>query len=826
MNSVLQSLFHLTAFRRVVYEIPTADVPDKVLSIPLNLQSLFYLMQSGKSPCSTCRLTKSFGWDGLEAFVQHDIQEFLRVLITNFEEKLSASGGDRDAIARIFRGRLVRQIKNHKIDFSHEQPEHFYDLSLQVKGCRSLGESLRNFTEREILRGDNKYDTGTELGKIEAEMGIVITELPPVLQIHLKRFEYDFHRDRLEKVHDRFEFPIDLTVNNCLYALYGVLVHSGDGFGGHYYVFLRPGCGPHWYEFNDTTVQKTSESKAVWDNFGGITKEYSAYMLFYVRTDAVATVFADCPIESVPPNVIQYSSEKAPEADVCVKVVTEEHLRKNTEAAFHGIGSPEFLSISVSGGCSLRDLYDKVAAFIHIPVGEFRLWEMDDGAISGLLVPSDTKTVAAIKPWQRFLAQGKSARESVEIGPAQVLVFIKWYTRLTESPVVYVGAFVVERVGGWTSLSHFLKGELGLTRDATFKVHKENETGASEVSAFLMDIEVFKSGNVLILVVDRGTFSPDALHKFTGERQCAVSFGELPATPDAFFRTLSTVITIELVSYSDLESRRQIRIAPSLWFEELRGIVSRIFFPDLDERKEKVLIFAEGSQPRCPSSFPTSQTPSAAGRLYVLAVPRTLDTYGYRSIVVVFSEDGYRPSARRCLFQKPPFTISEVETQMADLIQGRPVRLYTTKGRVIARRVSSDTVLNSVSDEVLRCDIIPADQMKLNVRDFVPVANVHVTKWDGFKAAGYPFFLPVLQGETVQEVRRRLQEALGENDAGMSHIRLVVGSVDGYFDQRKVLKGEQNLRSLFREGDHLLLVRSSEVSSRRRPLDSSVKIYN
>jgi ubiquitin carboxyl-terminal hydrolase 7 len=36
----------------------------------------------------TRELTKSFGWDTLDAFMQHDVQEFNRVLQDNLENKM------------------------------------------------------------------------------------------------------------------------------------------------------------------------------------------------------------------------------------------------------------------------------------------------------------------------------------------------------------------------------------------------------------------------------------------------------------------------------------------------------------------------------------------------------------------------------------------------------------------------------------------------------------------------------------------------------------------------------------------------------------------
>jgi ubiquitin carboxyl-terminal hydrolase 7 len=40
------------------------------------------------SVLGTTELTKSFGWDSLEAFNQHDVQEFNRVLQENLESKM------------------------------------------------------------------------------------------------------------------------------------------------------------------------------------------------------------------------------------------------------------------------------------------------------------------------------------------------------------------------------------------------------------------------------------------------------------------------------------------------------------------------------------------------------------------------------------------------------------------------------------------------------------------------------------------------------------------------------------------------------------------
>jgi ubiquitin carboxyl-terminal hydrolase 7 len=87
MNSLFQSLYFTNSFRKAVYQIPTeSDEPTK--SIALALQRVFYNLQFMNTAVGTTELTKSFGWDSLEAFRQHDVQEFNRVLQDNLELKM------------------------------------------------------------------------------------------------------------------------------------------------------------------------------------------------------------------------------------------------------------------------------------------------------------------------------------------------------------------------------------------------------------------------------------------------------------------------------------------------------------------------------------------------------------------------------------------------------------------------------------------------------------------------------------------------------------------------------------------------------------------
>lgn len=59
--------------------MPT-ESDDSSKSVALALQRVFYDLQFSDKPVGTKKLTKSFGWEALDSFMQHDVQEFLRVV--------------------------------------------------------------------------------------------------------------------------------------------------------------------------------------------------------------------------------------------------------------------------------------------------------------------------------------------------------------------------------------------------------------------------------------------------------------------------------------------------------------------------------------------------------------------------------------------------------------------------------------------------------------------------------------------------------------------------------------------------------------------------
>ena len=356
MNSILQALFHLPVFRRLVYEINDENIskskPDSK-NIPLNLKLLFARMQLkyGEKAFSTEDLTTSFGWDQPQTFMQHDVQEFSRVLLNNLEEKLKGTPLEY-SIKYIFGG----SYRTYIYTFSNSGELHeenyinneFYDISLEVTSYQSnsgnkmqliddIYSSFDKYVEEEKLSGDNQYES-QESDKKDAFMKSKFMKLPRVLFLHLKRFQVNIQTNQSVKINSFFRFyrTINLTKyvadeiliedlneesgddtsklesisspdyesEKYQYDLFGVLVHSGNSTFGHYIAYLRPTIGNKWYLFNDSVVTEVDEEKAIDDNFGGVNKTSSAYMLIYAKMTEEKKLFHEVENEAIPPEII------------------------------------------------------------------------------------------------------------------------------------------------------------------------------------------------------------------------------------------------------------------------------------------------------------------------------------------------------------------------------------------------------------------------------------------------------------------------------------------------------------------------------------------
>ncbi|KAH9659369.1 ubiquitin carboxyl-terminal hydrolase 13 [Citrus sinensis] len=336
MNSLLQTLFHIPYFRKAVYHMPTTENDMPSGSIPLALQSLFYKLQYSDSSVATKELTKSFGWDTYDSFMQHDVQELNRVLSEKLEDKMKGTVVE-GTIQQLFEGHHMNYIECINVDYKSTRKESFYEV--------------------ERLEGDNKYHA-EQYGLQDAKKGVLFIDFPPVLQLQLKRFEYDFMRDTMVKINDRYEFPLQLDLDRengkylspdadrsvrNLYTLHSVLVHSGGVHGGHYYAFIRPTLSDQWYKFDDERVTKEDLKRALEEQYGGeeelpqtnpgfnntpfkFTKYSNAYMLVYIRESDKDKIICNVDEQDIAEHLRERLKKEQEEKEHKKKEKAEAHL--------------------------------------------------------------------------------------------------------------------------------------------------------------------------------------------------------------------------------------------------------------------------------------------------------------------------------------------------------------------------------------------------------------------------------------------------------------------------------------------------------------------
>ncbi|KAF8343945.1 cysteine proteinase [Cantharellus anzutake] len=433
MNSLLQSLYCTHYFRKAVYQIPTeSDVPHE--SVALALQRVFYHLQTSDLPVGTTELTRSFGWKSLDSFMQHDVQEFNRVLQDKLEIKMKETDAE-GAINKLFVGKMKSYIKCVNVEFESARTEEFYDIQLNVKGMKNLQESFRDYVAVETLEGDNKYQA-EGFGLQDAKKGVIFQSFPPVLHLQLKRFEYDIQRDAMVKINDRHEFPFEIDLGEFLdesadrtesyiYKLHGVLVHSGDLHGGHYFALIKPDRDARWLKFDDDRVTPVTDKEVLEENYGGealngvlpqvqqrnqarnaVKRFTNAYMLVYVRESAMDWVLSPFTEADTPPHLKQRLDEeraaqeaKKRERDeqhlfLTAKVITDETFRRHQGfdlASFDDRVWPpsELPTFRVLKTESYLQFKSRVAEHFHFQESQIRLW---------VLVNRQNKTVRPDTP--------------------------------------------------------------------------------------------------------------------------------------------------------------------------------------------------------------------------------------------------------------------------------------------------------------------------------------------------------------------------------------------------------------------------------------------
>eukprot|EP00043_Microstomoeca_roanoka_P015381 m.153951 g.153951 ORF g.153951 m.153951 type:complete len:1210 (-) comp16246_c6_seq1:118-3747(-) len=220
LNSLLQSLYMTPEFRNAIYRWTPEATEEN--SIPAELQKLFLRLQTSRHRAvETKDITKSFGWEGNEAFQQHDVQELMRVLFDALEEEWQDTPL-KTAIKDLYEGEIHDYVCCTECNYESARTDKFMDVPLVIKPfgsstvMRNVDEAMHKFVEVEKMEGDNQYECARCKKKVDALKGLKFTAFPYILTLQLKRFDFDYTTLRRIKLNSRFEFPLEMDVSEFL----------------------------------------------------------------------------------------------------------------------------------------------------------------------------------------------------------------------------------------------------------------------------------------------------------------------------------------------------------------------------------------------------------------------------------------------------------------------------------------------------------------------------------------------------------------------------------------------------------------------------------
>lgn len=756
LNSMLQNLFHTPAFRRAVYNMPTDGTEDVKKSIAYSLQRLFTLMQMSPLTPSTQELTTSFGWGVTDQFSQHDVQEFLRVLVDNLEKKLKKTE-NKDAFANIFRGKTLNKLSVEEFDYKDEHKEEFYDIELVVRNNKDLMEAIREYTHSETI---DEYKVENK-GVSKAIKSAKFWELPNVLHFLLQRFEYSFAGSGMVKVNDRFEFPQELDMKefmdpespdkDTVYDLFGVLIHMGVAQAGHYEALMK--IGDEWMLFNDDEVTKVG-ADAIEQTFGGQNTFSSAYFVTYVRRSK-PEIMKEVTDDEIPAHLHKYFAEFIKQNTWKTPEVNLEIHGDNILAADLAGEVPEFPIVSVPlKGYKVKDCLNSIAAALNVKP-PIQLFTMDINGLPESPIALSQNISDQFEKTQKLYATTSKDKGSIPVvvgfyNPSQVKAISYLFTSIVESGTL-VNSFI-DKVSETAKSKNLV----------AFKVHG---TAAAKIA---LDSQINRGGLIIFQYAEKKS-APKALT--SPQFQVGNTYRSIDVVPelrdsnvDAFLAGLDDPLTLTLSNVTDKAQTFKLIISAkahiSLLIKSIRSILKTT-------NDKAVLLFR--SEKGSPSEEPINTNTAANVRQLVPGTEAFFIIHNGISQSEIEQKVFFRPevvlsngSKNPVLLMPKDFTVDTVlqRLQRINLIENKKKwRMLMLEGSRIVKVCQNDTKLESFLTKKFRIETIPDDQVP-------PAKTVRVTlstlpSNPRNNTTGTPFIFTLKEGEKFTETKQRLLEQSG-----------------------------------------------------------------
>ncbi|KAI5721041.1 hypothetical protein M8J77_015207 [Diaphorina citri] len=235
------------------------------------------------------------------------------------------SVSDKTPVSEIFRGHLRTRVHRVTDSTITENIQPFFTLPLDIEKVSSVKEALDQLVVREGLEGVTSTKTNQET---EAYQTVTIEELPFVLLLHLKCFDYKSHS--CHKIQKALDFPVLLSLEprllssgknkklsggppngpkNKQYKLFAVVYHDGkEASKGHYITDVFHVGYSGWIRYDDANVRFVMEQEVLHPRPPRV-----PYILYYRRADTIggtASETTPSSLHSLLPTCRHYSFKK------------------------------------------------------------------------------------------------------------------------------------------------------------------------------------------------------------------------------------------------------------------------------------------------------------------------------------------------------------------------------------------------------------------------------------------------------------------------------------------------------------------------------------
>ncbi|KAL0817230.1 hypothetical protein Bca101_073674 [Brassica carinata] len=711
-------------------------------------------------------------------------------------------------IQKLFEGHHMNYIECINVDYKSTRKESFYDLQLDVKGCKDVYESFDKYVEVERLEGDNKYHAeGHDLQ--DAKKGVLFIEFPPVLQLQLKRFEYDFMRDTMVKINDRYEFPLELDLDRDnrkylspdadksvrnLYTLHSVLVHSGGVHGGHYYAFIRPTLSDQWYKFDDERVTKEDVKRALEEQYGGeeelpqnnpgfnnppfkFTKYSNAYMLVYIRESEKDKIICNVDEKDIAEHLrVRLKKEKEEKEEkrkykaqahlfTTIKVARDEDITEQIgkNKYFDLVDHEKVKSFRIQKQTPFQLFKEEVAKEFGVPVELQRFW---------IWAKRQNYTYRPNRP---LLPHEELQTEERPIPPpdkssADILLFFKLYD--PENAILrYVGRLMVKNSSKPMDIVGQLNQMAGFAPDEEIELFEE-----IKFEPCVMCEHLDKKTSFRLSQIEDGDI-------ICFQKPLSIQENECPYPDVPSF--LAYVQNREVVRFRSLEKPKE---------DEFTMELSKLHtYDDVVQRLAEKLGLDDPSKIRLTSHNCYSQQPKPQPIKYrgvdhlsdmlahynqtsdilyyeVLDIPLP-ELQGLKTLKVAFhhatKDEVVIHNIRLPKQSTVGDVINELKTKVVELSHpDAELRLLEVFFHKIYKIFSSTERIENINDQywTLRAEEIPEEEKNIGPSDRL-VHVYHFTKEAGQNQAqvqnfGEPFFLVIHEGETLEEIKSRIQKKL------------------------------------------------------------------